>query len=72
MDDMIFPPAPPAAQGNPGKEKLHKQVRDWAQLLCEELGYEDVVSNPDTYYLEENVRTEFQESGPSPRRQRPL
>jgi len=60
---MIFPPAPPAAQGNPGKEKLHKQVRDWAQLLCEELGYEDVVSNPDTYYLEENVRTEFKNLG---------
>ena len=60
---MIFPPAPPAAQGNRGKEKLHKLVKDWAQLLCEQLGYEDVVSNPEKYYLEENVRTEFKNLG---------
>ena len=46
-----------------GKEKLHKIVKEWAETLCVQLGYEAVIRNPGKHLLVDQVKEELKTRG---------
>ena len=54
---------PTPAAADRGKEQLHRIVKEWAETLCVQLGYEAVITNPGKHLLVEQVREDLKQRG---------
>jgi len=63
IDDQDFGTVEIAAAVDRGKEELHAIVKEWAQLLCVQLGYEAVITNPSKHLLVDQVREDLKTRG---------
>ncbi len=63
IHDQDFGTVEIAAAVDRGKEELHAIVKEWAELLCVQLGYEAVITNPSKHLLIDQVREGLKQKG---------